>query len=98
MTNDPESGVEAQPSWRAGRRGYPGFFSSARTFSLPVGSHVRTGALGGYYIDFSAKPSAPRWPPDWFDALHLHVVAAQWGLGCYERYLSGGEEAWLAAA
>ena len=72
--------------------GDPGRFSSAGTFSLPVGSHLRPDRLGGYYIDFSVKAGTPRWPPEWLDPPEqIHVVTAQWGLGCYERYL--GERA-----
>jgi heparosan-N-sulfate-glucuronate 5-epimerase len=94
-----ESSAEAAAGRRTERRGYPGFFSSARTLSLPVGSQVRSDGLGGYYIDFSVKAGMPRWPPEWLDpAEHAHVVAAQWGLGCYERYLRGEGGAWLTAA
>jgi heparosan-N-sulfate-glucuronate 5-epimerase len=95
-----ESSAEAAAAGRrAERRGYPGFFSSARTLSLPVGSQVGSDGLGGYYIDFSVKAGTPRWPPEWLDpAEHAHVVTAQWGLGCYERYLMGEGEAWLTAA
>jgi heparosan-N-sulfate-glucuronate 5-epimerase len=99
MSNNVDSTVEPAQDLREGQGGYPGFFSSARTLSLPVGSHVRSDGVGGYYIDFSLKASAPRWPPDWLDpSQHAHVVTAQWGLGCFERYLKGEGEAWLAAA
>src|SRR5437867_1305206 len=84
---------------RSGRPGYPGFFSSARTLALPVGTQLREGALGGYYIDFSLKASTAEWPPSWLDpAAHAHVVSAQWGLACFERYVKGEGEIWLAAA
>ena len=78
----------------------PGFFSSSAVLSLPVGSHVRPDQLGGYYIDFSRKPNAPGWPPDFLGSpeTELHVATAQWALGCYERYLTGEGDAWLAAA
>jgi heparosan-N-sulfate-glucuronate 5-epimerase len=99
MTDDVDSSAELSWDEGAERRGYPGFFSSARGLSLPVGSHVRSDGLGGYYIDFSVKAGTPRWPPEWLDpAEHAHVVTAQWGLGCYERYLRGEGEAWLTAA
>jgi heparosan-N-sulfate-glucuronate 5-epimerase len=95
-----ESSAELGSDEGAERRGYPGFFSSARGLLLPVGSQVRSDGLGGYYIDFSLKASTPRWPPEWLGdpADHAHVVTAQWGLGCYERYLRGEGEPWLAAA
>jgi len=81
-----------------GSRGYGGFFSSARTFQLPVGSNVSADELGGYYIDFSRKVSEPSWPPPWFRPTQRHVVSAQWGLGCFERYLNGEGDKWLMAA
>jgi heparosan-N-sulfate-glucuronate 5-epimerase len=80
--------------------GNPGRFSSARSFSPPVGSRVRPGELGGYYIDFTIKTDTPEWPPFWLAPLEkqIHVATAQWGLGCYERFLRGEDERWLAAA
>jgi heparosan-N-sulfate-glucuronate 5-epimerase len=83
---------------RAGSRGYAGFFSSARTFALPVGTNISPGGVGGYYIDFSRKVSAPQWPPSWFRTSLRHVAAIQWGLGCFERYLNGEGEEWLSGA
>ena len=80
--------------------GDPGRFSSARTFSPPVGSFVKPGVLGGYYIDFAAKAQQPSWPPPWLGPpeKQIHVAEAQWGLGCYERFLRGEGEEWLVAA
>lgn len=80
--------------------GDPGRFSSSRTFSPPVGSFVTPGVLGGYYIDFTAKAQQPSWPPPWLGPpeKQIHVAEAQWGLGCYERFLRGEGEEWLAAA
>jgi peptidoglycan/xylan/chitin deacetylase (PgdA/CDA1 family) len=85
---------------RQRERGDPNRLSSARSFSPPVGSHVRPGQLGGYYVDFSVKAHAPSWPPPWLAPLgeQVHVATAQWGLGCYERYLSGDGDAWLDVA
>ena len=78
--------------------GYPKFFSSAKGVSLPVGAHVRPGEVRGYYIDFSLKAQNPSWPPPWIvERRENHVVAAQWGLGCFERHLHGDGEVWLAA-
>lgn len=92
--------------FKAARRrdlGEPGFFSSARSFSPPVGPRrPRIGAceLGGYYIDFGVKASDPSFPPPWLPRREeqLHVAICQWGLGCYERYLAGDGERWLAAS
>jgi heparosan-N-sulfate-glucuronate 5-epimerase len=79
-------------------RGYPDFFSSARSLWLPRGSQIRPGELGGYYIDFSLKATEPYWPPSWLvGSGENHVVAAQWGLACFERHRKGEGEAWLAA-
>jgi peptidoglycan/xylan/chitin deacetylase (PgdA/CDA1 family) len=65
-----------------------------------VGSRVRAGELGGYYVDLRFKAEEPRWPPPWLPPreFRLHVYAAQWGLGCFERHLMGEGEEWLAAA
>jgi heparosan-N-sulfate-glucuronate 5-epimerase len=90
---DPAVGVRV-----AGRRAYPGFFSSAKTFALPVGGNVSAGRLGGYYIDFSLKAHSPDWPPRWFKPSGRHVSSIQWGLGCFERYLDGDGDRWLAGA
>jgi D-glucuronyl C5-epimerase C-terminus len=66
---------------------------------LPVGPRITPGELGGYYIDFRAKAETPRWPPDWWvEGATNHVVAAQWGLGAFERHLGGEGEGWLDAA
>ena len=80
--------------------GDPGRFSSARSFAPPVGSFVLPGVVGGYYIDFSAKPDEPTWPPPWLEPpeKQIHVAEAQWGLGCYERFLKGEGDEWLAGA
>jgi heparosan-N-sulfate-glucuronate 5-epimerase len=81
------------------RVGYSGFLSSARNLVLPVGSNLHAGKLGGYYIDFSLKPRSPSWSTGWLAASDQHhVVAAQWGLGCYERHVSGEGDEWLSGA
>ena len=77
------------------KRATAGFFSSAATFFLPVGERFDAQTLRGYYIDFRVKANAPAWP--WPEPW-LHVASAQWGLGCFERYLAGDGEVWLAAA
>ena len=67
---------------------------------LPVGRHVATEGVRGYYIDFREKTTEPRWPPEWFPwpGFHRFMAISQWGLGCYERYLSGEGDEWLTAA
>ncbi len=67
---------------------------------LPVGRHVASGAVRGYYIDFREKTTEATWPPEWFPwpGFHRFMGISQWGLGCYERYLSEEGEEWLAAA
>jgi heparosan-N-sulfate-glucuronate 5-epimerase len=96
-----ESAIEeATPRSGDHSPGNPGRLSSAKNFAPEVGSHVREGSLGGYFIDFTIKTSRPEWPPPWMDPTkaQIHVAVAQWGLGCYERYLSGEGEQWLVAA
>jgi heparosan-N-sulfate-glucuronate 5-epimerase len=81
--------------------GNPDRFSSARSFSPPVGPHLEPlERIRGYYIDFSEKAQQPSWPPPWLKSRQeqLHVSTAQWGLGAYEKFLAGGEEEWLEAS
>jgi heparosan-N-sulfate-glucuronate 5-epimerase len=93
MIDNPTS---ARPSGRVAT----GFFSSAASLSLPAGERVLTGSVGGYYIDMRVKALDPRWPPPMLGRTEraVHVAAAQWGLGAYERYLAGEGEEWLHAA
>jgi heparosan-N-sulfate-glucuronate 5-epimerase len=77
------------------KRGQAGFLSSAASFFLPVGERFDASGVRGYYIDMSVKAGSPVWPGD---AQWIHVAATQWGLGCFERYLAGDGEVWLAAA
>ena len=87
--------AESASQRTAPQDGSAGFFSSASTLPLPVGVHFDTDAVHGYYIDLRAKAATPVWPA----AEHrLYVTAIQWGLACYERYIAGEGEAWLAAA
>ena len=85
---------------RRPRSGKPGFFSSARTLSLPRGPRIEPGRVGGYYIDLRQKARTPRLPPSGPPAGddRLYVGVIQRGLGSYERYLAGEGEAWLATA
>ena len=74
-------------------------FRTADTFSLPVGEHIDPATVHGYYIDFRSKARSHTWPRGWVPGgPQLYVTIAQWGLGCYERYLSGEGAAWLDAA
>jgi hypothetical protein len=77
------------------QRKYAGFFSSAATFALPLGEQFDARTVRGYYIDMRVKADAPTWSgaDPW-----LYVVPAQWALGCFERYIAGEGEVWLAAA
>jgi heparosan-N-sulfate-glucuronate 5-epimerase len=58
------------------------------------------GGVRGYPIDMRVKAGSPEWrsaglPPA--DG-RLHVATAQYGLGCYERWLAGDGPEWLDAA
>jgi hypothetical protein len=69
------------------------------SFDEPVGSRIDAEAVRGYYIDLRVKARAPTLPSRWpglVDALNWDAVG-QWALGCYERYLDGGDERWLSA-
>jgi heparosan-N-sulfate-glucuronate 5-epimerase len=93
-----ERGPVTKPSLSRRRRpSYTGFFSSARNHPLPVGSRIHPDELGGYFVDFRAKASAPGPVPKWLLSEN-RVVLAQWGLACFERHLKGDGDAWLAAA
>ena len=77
------------------KRDTAGFFSNATGFFLPVGQQFDAGSVRGYYIDMRVKAEKPIWEGG---EDRLYVVGTQWALGCYERYLAGEGEAWLAAA
>lgn len=81
-------------------RDSPGFLSSSRSFTLPLGSLIDPGDVKGYPIDMRVKAANPSWPPAGLTPLadQLHVDVIQWGLGCYERWLAGEGERWLAGA
>jgi heparosan-N-sulfate-glucuronate 5-epimerase len=81
--------------------GNPSLFSSAGSFSPPVGRFLDPAdQIRGYYIDFEEKAQEPHWPPPWLKSRveQLHVSTAQWGLGAYEKFLKSGREEWLRAA
>jgi heparosan-N-sulfate-glucuronate 5-epimerase len=87
--------VRGAPKARTSQRDSAGFFSSAATFFLPVGENFDAQAVRGYYIDMRVKARTPIWP---LAGYTLHVMATQWGLGCFERFLTGEGDLWLAAA
>lgn len=70
------------------------------SFSQPLGAHVASDGLRGYYIDFRVKAPDPQWPPAGLMPVdrQLHVDVAQWGLGAFEHFLATDEERWLGAA
>jgi hypothetical protein len=61
---------------------------------------VDPAGVRGYPIDFSAKAVDPSVLPGFIDdpGRYLWVAHAQRALGCYERWLSGDGEEWLAGA
>ncbi len=73
-----------------------GFFSSAKRLTLPVGPMVDPRAVRGYPIDLRVKAQSTRWPPDGGTTNYVNV--AQYGLGCYERWLAEEGEVWLHGA
>jgi hypothetical protein len=81
-------------------RDSPGFLSSAKSFTLPLGPRIDPDGVHGYPIDLRVKAATPRWPPTSLTPLadQLHVDVIQWALGCHERYLAGEGEIWLQAA
>ncbi|HTB50441.1 MAG TPA: D-glucuronyl C5-epimerase family protein [Solirubrobacteraceae bacterium] len=81
-------------------RDSPGFLSSAKSFTLPLGPHIQADGVSGYPIDMRVKAAEQSWPPAALSPLaeQLHVDVIQWGLGCHERYLAGEGDGWLAAA
>ena len=77
-----------------------GFLSSAKRFSLPLGSRIDADGVSGYPIDFRAKAAISAWPPPVLEPLdrQLYVNVTQWALGAQEHYLAGDGEEWLAGA
>jgi heparosan-N-sulfate-glucuronate 5-epimerase len=76
-----------------------GFFSSDSRMSLPVGSRVDPAGVAGYPIDLRVKAASPGWPGDEVPTFTRHYVeVAQYGLGCFERWLAGEGDRWLEAA
>ncbi len=76
-----------------------GIFSSAKRFALPLGPASDPDSVRGYPIDFRLKAQTTSWPKAKVRHPSEHYVfTAQYGLGCYERWLAGDGEAWLDAA
>jgi heparosan-N-sulfate-glucuronate 5-epimerase len=90
----------AAPAARPGRYRNPleRFFS--HSFHLGRGRHVDAAGVRGYPIDFGAKAETPSVLPGFVrqPGRYLWVAHVQRGLGCYERWLSGDGEHWLAGA
>ena len=81
------------------RRSSAGFFSSAKSFFLPVGPALDPAGVRGYPIDLRVKARSSSWPPpDLADLTEYWVALAQFGLGAYERWVAGQGDEWLAAA
>jgi hypothetical protein len=76
-----------------------GFFSTAQRLPLSVGPALDRDGVRGYPIDLRQKAQSPE--PEMLDGRPVgshYVVIAQYGLGCYERWLAQDGEAWLEAA
>jgi peptidoglycan/xylan/chitin deacetylase (PgdA/CDA1 family) len=101
MSSGAREGVVARARrfWQV-HPGDPNLLSTAGSFSPGVGDNIEVDRVHGYYIDMSLKADEPVWPPDWLEERdqQLHVATAQYGLGCYERYLSGEGDEWGQAA
>ena len=73
-------------------------FGTLEPFPQEPGSRFEPGVVRGYYLDFRLKAKRPTWPPAWLERAWLYVGIAQWGLGSFERYVSGDGPEWLDAA
>jgi heparosan-N-sulfate-glucuronate 5-epimerase len=74
--------------------------SDSTFYPLELGGRIRPEQPHGYYVDLRPKADDPAWPPAWLGepAGHRAVAVAQYGLGCYERFLHGDGEGWRQAA
>jgi heparosan-N-sulfate-glucuronate 5-epimerase len=92
--------TSAPPEEELSQRVRPGFFSSARRFSLPLGPRIDPAGVGGYGIDLRTKCDQREFPPDWWPRPphERPVDNARWGLGAYERHLAGEGDVWLENA
>lgn len=102
MSAPARSSSSAAQSGRApaeSRRKDAGFFSSAKSFFLPVGSAIDPSGVRGYPIDLRVKATAADWQPPQEAHTRGHWVGlAQYGLGAHERWIAGEGDAWLATA
>jgi hypothetical protein len=76
-----------------------GFFSSADRLPLSLGPELDLEGVRGYPLDLRQKAQSA--DPEMLDGRPLgshYVIVAQYGLGCYERWLAGDGEVWLQAA
>jgi hypothetical protein len=80
------------------RRSAAGFFSSAKSFSLPLGPALDPHGVAGYPIDMRVKSRSTSWPAPALHHMQLYVSVAQYGLGAYEQWLAGEGEECLASA
>jgi heparosan-N-sulfate-glucuronate 5-epimerase len=80
------------------KRSAAGFFSTARTFFLPIGERIEPERVRGYPIDMRAKARTADWQNAELQLEQLHINAIQYGLGCHERWLAGEGDQWLDAA
>jgi len=91
--------VTAASAVQTSRRQDAGFWSSAKSFFLPVGSHIDPGGVRGYPIDMRVKAFSAAGPdPAWLVPGALHVAMTQYALGAHERWIAGEGEQWLQAA
>jgi len=92
-------GTVPPPSLSGYNRSRIASFVSA-SFDQPVGTRIVPAEARGYYLDLRVKADAPRWPESWIGPSGSvpWVTVSQVGLGCFERYLLGEGEEWLAAA
>jgi heparosan-N-sulfate-glucuronate 5-epimerase len=77
------------------RRQDAGFWSNSSSFFLPAGSGLEPDRVRQYPIDLRVKAQDALGPDR--DS-SLHVVATQYGLGSYDRWLAENDEQWLEAA
>lgn len=81
------------------RRANAGFWSSAKSFFLPVGPHIDPTGVRGYPIDLRVKADTPHgMDPQHRGRGSLHVGLTQYGLGSFERWLAGDGPQWREAA
>lgn len=85
------------PEAETSRRADAGFWSSAKSFFLPLGGHIDPSGVRGYPVDLRVKADVPS-RPDLLTPGTLHVATTQFGLGCHERWLNGEGEQWLEGA